>query len=79
MHIANPTCDVVFKYMMEDEKVAKSFLSAIIGAEVLELDFASQEHTVRIFSEEKIEMKAKKKLLKNRGKHLRKKTKLWKN
>jgi hypothetical protein len=33
--------------MMEDEKVAKSFLSAIIGEEVLELDFSSQERTVR--------------------------------
>jgi hypothetical protein len=32
--------------MMEDEKVAKSFLSAIIGEEVLELDFSTQEHTV---------------------------------
>ncbi|MDR1182918.1 MAG: hypothetical protein LBL13_13175, partial [Bacteroidales bacterium] len=46
MHIANPIYDVVFKFMMEDEKVAKSFLSAIIGEEVLELDFSTQEHTV---------------------------------
>ncbi|MDR0733170.1 MAG: hypothetical protein LBF08_03795 [Dysgonamonadaceae bacterium] len=47
MHIANPIYDVVFKFMMEDEKSAKSFLSAIIGEEVLELDFASRERTVR--------------------------------
>jgi hypothetical protein len=33
--------------MMEDEKVAKSFLSAIIGEEVLELDFSAQERTIR--------------------------------
>jgi hypothetical protein len=39
--------------MMEDEKVAKSFLSAIIGEEVLELEFASREHTVRRSSEKK--------------------------
>jgi hypothetical protein len=45
MHIANPIYDVVFKYMMEDKKVAKSFLSAIIGEEVLELDFSAQEYT----------------------------------
>jgi hypothetical protein len=30
MHIANPIYDVVFKFMMGDEKVAKLFLSAII-------------------------------------------------
>jgi hypothetical protein len=48
MHIANPIYDVVFKYMMEDNKVAKVFLSAIIQEEVTELDFASQERTFRI-------------------------------
>ncbi|MDR0565762.1 MAG: hypothetical protein LBG47_01790, partial [Prevotellaceae bacterium] len=48
MHIANPTYDVVFRFMMEDERVAKSFISAIIEEEVVELDFAAQEHTVRI-------------------------------
>jgi len=31
MHIANPIYDVAFKYMLEDHKVAKLFLSAIIG------------------------------------------------
>jgi hypothetical protein len=39
--------------MMEDEKVARSFLSAIIGEEVVELDFASGEHTVRRGAPEK--------------------------
>jgi hypothetical protein len=53
MHIANPIYDVVFKFMMEDNKVAKAFLSAIIQEEVLELDFASREHTVRITPEKK--------------------------
>ncbi|MDR1583412.1 MAG: hypothetical protein LBS55_09180 [Prevotellaceae bacterium] len=48
MYIANPIYDVVFKFMMEDEKVAKSFLSAIIGEEVVELSFAAQERTMRI-------------------------------
>jgi hypothetical protein len=43
MHIANPIYDVVFKFMMEDEKVAKSFLSAIIEEEVLELNFATRK------------------------------------
>ncbi|MDR2026461.1 MAG: hypothetical protein LBQ01_02745, partial [Prevotellaceae bacterium] len=48
MHIANPIYDVVFKFMMEDEKVAKAFLSAIIGEKVVELDFSAQERTVRV-------------------------------
>jgi hypothetical protein len=47
MHIANPIYDVVFKYMMEDEKVARAFLSAIIGEEVVELDFAPREYILK--------------------------------
>jgi hypothetical protein len=47
MRIANPIYDVVFKYMMEDLKVAKTFISAIIGAEVEELDFCPQELTTK--------------------------------
>ena len=43
MLIANPVYDVVFKYMMGDLKVAKTFVSAIIGEEVEELDFCPQE------------------------------------
>jgi hypothetical protein len=43
MLIANPIYDVVFKYMMKDLKVAKTFISAIIGEEVEELDFCPQE------------------------------------
>jgi hypothetical protein len=45
MIIANPIYDVVFKYMMEDNKVAKKFISVIIGEEVIELDFAVREVT----------------------------------
>jgi len=48
MHIANPIYDVVFKYMLEDNKVAKLFLSAIIGEEIDELAFSAQERTVEI-------------------------------
>jgi hypothetical protein len=43
MLIANPIYDVVFKYMMGDLKVAKTFVSAIIGEEVEELGFCPQE------------------------------------
>ncbi|NJN78329.1 MAG: hypothetical protein HC803_08390 [Saprospiraceae bacterium] len=43
MQIANPIYDVVFKYMMSDNKVAKLFLSAIIGEEIIELAFEPTE------------------------------------
>ncbi|MDR1335505.1 MAG: hypothetical protein LBK22_01600 [Tannerella sp.] len=48
MYIANPIYDAVFKFMMEDNRVAKAFLSAIIQEKVTELDFAAQEHTIRV-------------------------------
>jgi hypothetical protein len=45
MHIANPIYDVVFKYLMEDAKVAKLLISSIIGEEIESLDFRPQEFT----------------------------------
>jgi hypothetical protein len=45
IQIANPIYDVVFKYMMSDNKVAKLLLSAIIGQEILELQFDPTETT----------------------------------
>jgi len=48
MHIANPIYDVVFKYLLEDNKVAKLLLSAIIGENISELDFSAQERTFEI-------------------------------
>ncbi|MEQ1745368.1 MAG: hypothetical protein ABMA02_08080 [Saprospiraceae bacterium] len=44
VQIANPIYDVVFKYLMNDEKMAKLLLSAIIGKEVVSLDFRPTEH-----------------------------------
>ena len=44
IQIANPIYDVVFKYMMNDEKVARLLLSAIIGREVISLEFRPTEH-----------------------------------
>ena len=34
MLIANPIYDVVFKYLLEDKKVAKLFLGAILEKEI---------------------------------------------
>ncbi|MBK9338399.1 MAG: hypothetical protein IPM98_18390 [Lewinellaceae bacterium] len=44
VEIANPIYDVVFKYLMNDEKVARLLLSAIIGREVVSLEFRPTEH-----------------------------------
>jgi hypothetical protein len=43
VRIANPIYDVVFKYLLDDEKVARLLLSALLGREVLELQFRPTE------------------------------------
>ena len=43
MRIANPIYNVVFKYLLDDEKVARLMLSALLGREVLELQFRPTE------------------------------------
>jgi len=47
MLIANPIYDVVFKYLLEDEKVAKLFLGAILEKEIIELEFKPQEYSTK--------------------------------
>ena len=46
LQIANPIYDVVFKYLMEDDKVAKLFLSAVTGLHIVSLDLLPQELSV---------------------------------
>jgi len=48
MHIANPIYDVVFKYMMEDGKIAKLIIASIIGEEITELKFQPKEFTTEL-------------------------------
>lgn len=43
--IANPIYDIVFKYMMEDDKVARIMLSALLKKEIVELQIRKQEYT----------------------------------
>lgn len=43
--IANPIYDVVFKYMMKDERVAKLLLSALLQKEVVSLQMRRHEYT----------------------------------
>ncbi len=40
--IANPIYDVVFKYLMEDKRIAKLIISALIELEVIDLEFKPQ-------------------------------------
>jgi hypothetical protein len=44
VQIANPIYDVVFKYLMRDEKLARLLLSAIIVEEVISLTLRPTEH-----------------------------------
>ena len=43
--IANPIYDVVFKYMMEDERVARIMLSALLQKEVTQVEMRRHEYT----------------------------------
>ena len=72
MQIANPIYDVVFKYLLEDKKVAKLFLSAILEKEIIDLEFKPQEYTTDIKEKSltvyRIDFKAKIKLNENETK-----------
>ena len=48
MKIANPIYNVVFKYLMDDNKIAKLMISKIIGEEIESLDFQPKESIVKI-------------------------------
>lgn len=45
--IANPIYDVVFKYLMEDEKAARILLSALLKKKIIHLEMRRQEYTVK--------------------------------
>ncbi len=45
IHIANPIYDSVFKYLMEDERIAKTLLSALLKKEVVAVDMRRNEYT----------------------------------
>ena len=48
MLIANPIYDVFFKYLLEDNEIAKEFIGTIIGEEIVELTLQPQENTIQI-------------------------------
>jgi hypothetical protein len=48
MLIANPIYDLVFKYLMENLEIAKGIIAAIIGEEILHIDFQTRESTIQL-------------------------------
>ena len=44
LHIANPIYDSVFKYLMEDERIAKTLLGALIKREIVEINMRPNEY-----------------------------------
>ena len=44
VHIANPIYDSVFKYLMEDERIAKTILSALLKKEVVSITARPHEY-----------------------------------
>ena len=45
IRVANPIYDSVFKYMMEDERIARTILSALLKKEVVEVQIRRNEYT----------------------------------
>lgn len=50
MLIANPTYDTVFKYFLEDNKLAKHFIGILLEVTILELEFQPQEIALQLSS-----------------------------
>lgn len=45
VYVANPLYDAVFKYLMEDERIAKTILSALLQKEVVEVKMRRNEYS----------------------------------
>lgn len=45
MQVANPIYDIVFKYLMEDERIAKTLISALLKKEVISIEQRRNEYS----------------------------------
>ena len=45
MTIANPIYDTVFKYLMEDERIARTILSALLKENIVNVEVRPHEYT----------------------------------
>ena len=43
MVVANPIYDIVFKYLMEDERIARTILSALLKKDVVAVEVRPHE------------------------------------
>ena len=44
MIVANPIYDIVFKYLMEDERIARTILSALLKKDVVAVEMRPHEY-----------------------------------
>ena len=75
MIIANPIYDVVFKRLMENDRVAKFFISTLLGQKVESLELKPQEFTyteelIGVASEKDRELEEQKRLIEELKKKL---------
>ena len=47
VRIANPTYDVVFKYLLEDNRIAKLLIGDLLQTEILDLELQPQEYATK--------------------------------
>ncbi|MBQ3631643.1 MAG: hypothetical protein II949_10445, partial [Prevotella sp.] len=45
MIVANPIYDIVFKYLMEDERIARTILSALLRKDIIRVEVRPHEYT----------------------------------
>jgi len=45
MKVANPIYDIVFKYLMEDQRIARTILSALLKVDVLDVEIRPHEYS----------------------------------
>jgi hypothetical protein len=45
MTIANPIYDIVFKYLMEDERIARTILSALLKKDIVRIEVRPHEYS----------------------------------
>ena len=48
MKVANPIYDIIFKYLMEDERIARTILSALLKKEVVEVHMRNNEYNDKL-------------------------------
>lgn len=43
--VANPIYDIVFKYLMEDERIARTILSALLQKDIIRVEVRPHEYS----------------------------------